>query len=709
MDSILLAFLQRNLPKIASDFRITLDNRTPDGYTVAFDGTYIQIQAGSRISACNAIYDYLKQICRVNLSWCGNEKLHLDKIVPFEGTLEKTIAQKYRVYMNYCTLDYSMCWWDWARWEQEIDFMAMNGINMPLCVIGTEAVWYETLLEFGFTEKEALETISGPAFWAWQLMTNIEGYLPPQDVSYVYERLTLGKKILARMLEFGMLPIQQGFSGHVPIKLKEKYPNARITEKPGWCFFPKTAQLDPLDPLFSEFGTAYLQKLDAMLGNHHFLACDPFHEGTPPKKGFLYLRRVGRAINELYRNFDANSTWVMQAWSLRKHIVKAVPKNRLLILDINSERTPKNRNLWGYPVVAGMLHNFGGKNAMQGKLQLHCKNPYAELKARGANVVGSGLFMEGIEQNPVIYDLQFALLTKADSIDFEAWLTDYIVRRYGKYDQTLRMAWDILLKTCYRNDGYQENEVGSVLCARPLPFPKRCGPCDVTDLFYNPRDLEKSLQLFLSVRGQYKDSDGYQYDLCDLMRQVLSNRFHIQQKEFSAAFKALDITQMQTIADAQMKLLYDLDAFLANRKNFTLARWVNQSHALAVTEAEKRYFDQNARTLITLWGDMYGDNGMLYDYAWREWSGLIKEYYAVRWQRFYDAAIREAKYGRRLVTEKGIKVCERPRPDATEFGKELFKFEKNWCETYSEYADPVNCDITGAAQILFDKYVDRHI
>lgn len=708
-DTVLSAFLQRVVPHTADAFQITLDTRTPDGYTVTFVDGAVHIVAGSRVSACNAVYDYLKQICRVNLSWCGNEALTLTEVVPFEGTLEKTIAQKYRVYMNYCTLDYSMCWWDWARWEQEIDFMAMNGINMPLCVIGTEAVWFETLLQFGFTQKEALDTISGPAFWAWQLMTNIEGYLPPQTVEYVYERLALGKKILARMLEFGMLPIQQGFSGHVPMLLREKYPNARITAKHGWCFFPKTAQLDPLDPLFSKFGTVYLEKLDALLGNHHYLACDPFHEGTPPKKGFLYLRRVGRAIDTLYRNFDADSVWVMQAWSLRKHIVKAVPKERLLVLDINSERTPKNRNMWGYPVVAGMLHNFGGKNAMQGKLRLHCKNPYAELKTRGANVVGSGLFMEGIEQNPVVYDLQFELLTKSDSVDFDKWLTDYIERRYGKYDQTLRAAWDILLKTCYSNDGYQENEVGSVVCARPLPFPKRCGPCDITDLFYDPKELEKALALFLSVQEEFKDSDGYQYDLCDLTRQVLSNRFHVQQKEFASAFKAVDATQMRRIADAQTELLYDLDTFLSNRKNFTLARWVNQSHALGTTEAEKRYFDQNARTLITLWGDMYGDNGMLYDYAWREWSGLIKEFYAVRWARFYDAAIDAAKQGKSLETEKGTKICDRPRPDATVFGKALFEFEKHWCETYSEYQEPVNRDVTDAAQALFCKYVGKDI
>lgn len=166
----------------------------------------------------------------------------------FNGVFSKTIEQKYRVYLNYCTLDYSMCWWDFEKWEKEIDFMAMNGINMTLAVIGSEAVLYETLLNFKCSKEEALNCISGPAFWAWQLMTNIIGYLPPKNEKYVYERLELGKKILNRLVELGIQPIQQGFSGHIPTILKEKYPDANIFMQNGWCNYPKAAQIDPLDP-----------------------------------------------------------------------------------------------------------------------------------------------------------------------------------------------------------------------------------------------------------------------------------------------------------------------------------------------------------------------------------------------------------------------------------------------------------------------------
>lgn len=40
-----------------------------------------------------------------------------------------------------CTQSYSFVWWDWARWEQEIDWMALNGINLALAWSGQEAIW----------------------------------------------------------------------------------------------------------------------------------------------------------------------------------------------------------------------------------------------------------------------------------------------------------------------------------------------------------------------------------------------------------------------------------------------------------------------------------------------------------------------------------------------------------------------------------------
>ena len=704
MDKTVSGFLERNLPKFKDDINISFSNSDKDFFSITACENKVNITANNYISAFHGLYEYLKNYCNVQLSWCGNKNIEIDKLTMFDGTFSKTIDQKYRVYLNYCTLDYSMCWWDFEKWEKEIDFMAMNGINMTLAVVGAEAVLYETLLSFNFSKEEALDCISGPSFWAWQLMTNIIGYLPPKSEKYVYERLELGKKILNRLVEFGIQPIQQGFSGHVPTAVKEKFPNANVLMQKGWCNYPKTAQIDPLDPFFKEFGTKYLETLESLMGNYHFIACDPFHESTPPKSSKEYLIQVGRVINSVYESFDSESVWVMQAWTMREHIVKAVPKNRILILDLNSEKTPANKNMWGYPVVSGMLHNFGGKNAMQGKLKKHCKNKYLELKENGANVVGSGMFMEGIEQNPVIYDLQFELLTSSKKIDWSNWLDNYILRRYKKYSTTLKKAWNLLLETCYKDDGYEENAVGSTLASRPQMMPKMTGPCCYSKVYYDTEKFEKAVALFLSVSDEYKDSDGYQYDLCDLMRQALSNRFYTNQKAFAKAHFWRKLSKVKEISEKQLDLLLDLDSLTSYRSEMCLSRWICDAQKLATDDEKRKYFDMNARTLITLWGDVNASTSALYDYSWREWSGLIKEYYYVRWSMFYKEVIEHMENHKRLVIKNGNDYVSRARYLNYDFGRKLGKFELEWGKTYKEYEYPVDKDTVDISKKLAEKW-----
>lgn len=48
-----------------------------------------------------------------------------------------------RFFLNYCTYGYSMPFWKWKDWERFIDWMALNGVNMPLAITGQEMVWYK--------------------------------------------------------------------------------------------------------------------------------------------------------------------------------------------------------------------------------------------------------------------------------------------------------------------------------------------------------------------------------------------------------------------------------------------------------------------------------------------------------------------------------------------------------------------------------------
>jgi len=43
--------------------------------------------------------------------------------------------------MNVCTFGYTYAFWQWRQWEQHIDWMALNGINLPLAFVAQESIW----------------------------------------------------------------------------------------------------------------------------------------------------------------------------------------------------------------------------------------------------------------------------------------------------------------------------------------------------------------------------------------------------------------------------------------------------------------------------------------------------------------------------------------------------------------------------------------
>ncbi|MEI7957436.1 MAG: alpha-N-acetylglucosaminidase TIM-barrel domain-containing protein, partial [Verrucomicrobiota bacterium] len=404
----------------------------------------IVLRGNTGVSIASALNYYLKTVAHCHLSWCGDQ-LNLPPVLPAVPDKIRIVnPHRYRVMFNYCTLSYSCAWWDWPRWERELDFLAMNGINTPLGVIGLEGVWYNTLTKNGFTDDEARAFLVGPTFSAWQWMTNIEGHGGPLPKHWIDERVKLGQQWMNRARELGMTPIQQGFSGHVPRLLKQKHPEAAIALLQGWCGFEGSAQLDPTDPLFQTLGKAFLEENIKLFGNSHLWAADPFHESAPPKSGAEYLEAVGKSIHALLKAADPQAVWAMQAWSIRKEIACAVPKGSLLVLDLGGS----SDGFWGHDFVKGQLHNFGGRINLHGDLQAVAHNPFAAAVGKNPQCVGMGLFPEAIIQNPVFYDCVFDMIWRKGPVEVEGWLKDYATRRYGAASDNSDKAWQILL-----NDG----------------------------------------------------------------------------------------------------------------------------------------------------------------------------------------------------------------------------------------------------------------
>ena len=104
----------------------------------------IRITGNNDNSLATGLNYYLKHIAGVHVSWLRCEPVELPRQFRLPAhPIRREALVKDRFFLNYCTYGYTMPWWTWKEWERFIDWMALNGINMPLAITGQEAVWYE--------------------------------------------------------------------------------------------------------------------------------------------------------------------------------------------------------------------------------------------------------------------------------------------------------------------------------------------------------------------------------------------------------------------------------------------------------------------------------------------------------------------------------------------------------------------------------------
>jgi alpha-N-acetylglucosaminidase len=650
----------------------------------------------------SALNWYLRNVAHASVSWNG-DNLRLPARLPAVPRREHvSTPYAHRVYLNYCTFNYTASWWDRARWEREIDWMALNGINMPLAATGQEAVWQATLARYGYTAAEVRRFLVGPAFQAWQWMTNIEQWGGPLPQSWIDSHLELGRFIIGRERELGMTPILQGFTGCVPVDMAARYPKARILPKAVWCEVPPgTAQLDPEDPLFAEFGRAFLEEQTRLLGTDHLYAGDPFHEGEPPRNTPEYLHDVGAKLYQIAHDFDPAATIVMQGWTIREGIVRGIPAERLLVLDLTGQKWTETSAFWGRPWVAGVLHNFGGRHSLGGNLPLIASNAPGLLadKGRGGNLVGIGLFPEAVEHNPLLYALATDIAWHREAPALDAWVDGYVRARYGADLPGARRAWSLLLHSVYSQRS-SEPAMESPVLARPSLLVDRSSPWGNLERDYDVRQVWEAWEALLSDAHSLHEVDPYLYDIVDVGRQALSDLSVPLSQELSKAWLAGDKARFAAAKGRFIELAADLDTLLGTRRDFLLGPWLADARRWGANQAESDLYERNARQLITVWGPN-SPKAYLSDYAGRQWSGLISSYYLGRWIRYFNFLETQPMSYR---DDKLPRVNGRPDNDASDFYRQLTEWEYRWCEGHERFPTEPSGHPVGEAYRLLAKW-----
>lgn len=636
----------------------------------------LNIAANTINAASYALYDYVKKYCHSSLSHTG-DNVQIPKVLP-ETNISIGVHAVYplRYALNYCTYNYTMSFWTWQQWEKELDWMSLNGVNLMLAPIGTEAVWQKTLQQLGVSDKEIRDFIPGPAFNAWWLMGNLEGWGGPVSDAMINHWASLQKRILIRMSELGINPVIQGFEGIVPSTLKDHYPKSNIIDQGTWCGFQRPAVLVATDPLFKKIAKLYYSNFKALYGNgFKYLGGDLFHEGG--RTNSIDLVEEAKLVQQNMQQNFPNATWVLQGWqdNPKVKMMAGLNPEHTLIIDLLGDRTETwlQRNQYGnFPWIWSTISNFGGRTTTGGTLMRVLTEPKKAERIFGkkCTLKGTGIIPEGIENNAIIYQwaLDGAWHKTVPSIEHK--LADFITARYGENNKDLNEAWQYLLQTIYdgREPGIQGGQGGyeSIFCARPdtssIGSASSWGP---TKLWFDPELLTQAALYLSKAAPLFKKVPAFKYDLVDTWRQVINLQARDVYTLLMQAFKQRNKLAFEKNKEIFIQLLLLQNKWLGTNENFRVGKWVNEAKSLLLNEADKKLCELNARTQITYWGPDDAKTS-LHEYANKEWQGILKDLYLQQWEKLF--AFEEAE-----IDGKPIAY-----PD-------FFAIEKEWSEQRNTY------------------------
>lgn len=645
---------------------------------------------------------FLKYYCLTTVSWYADDAVELPKAFPV--LKEKVCVDaraKNRFFLNYCTFGYTMPWWKWNDWERFIDWMALNGVNLPLAITGQEVIWHKVWTKLGLSDQEIRNYFTGPAHLPWHRMSNLDYFQGNLPNSWLNNQEALQKLILARERELNMKPVLPAFAGHVPKELKRLYPKANIHLLSKWGGFPtenRSSFLHPLDSLFNVIQKEFLTEQTRLFGTDHIYGADPFNEVDSPNWEPEYLANVSKNIYASLTAADPKATWLQMTWMFYydkenwtkprvQSFVNAVPQDKMLLLDYYCENTEiwkVTDKYFGQPYIWCYLGNFGGNTMMVGNVKEVGKRIENAFQNGGENLWGIGSTLESFDVNPFMYEY---VLDKAwnSHINDSVWIQNLADRYAGTNDANFREAWRIMYEKIYNS--MSRLGQGNLIDSRPT-LEGNDGWCSPS-ITYNNKDLCAIWGLMLKSKAKSRQS--YRFAVVNVGRQVMGNYFKPLRDNFTKAYKANDPIEMKRISAQMLDLIDEVDALVATCPSiFSLNNWINDAREIGIDNAEKDYYENNARTILTTWGFK---SQMLNDYANRNWSGLMSTYYKPRWNMFLNDVM--------------LAASENKQYNHKEFRAKVQQFEFEWTKSKRQPKVKRNANSVKLAEKLYKKYASQ--
>ena len=140
--AIIKGLAERIIPEHARHFDFITEPWETDSFLISSDSGRIVIRGNSVNSMAVGLNYYLTNYCMTHITWWDYDKVVMPSRLPeVEKPVGGSSRVKQRFFLNYCTYGYTMVYWQWPQWERFIDWMALNGVNMPFALTGQESIW----------------------------------------------------------------------------------------------------------------------------------------------------------------------------------------------------------------------------------------------------------------------------------------------------------------------------------------------------------------------------------------------------------------------------------------------------------------------------------------------------------------------------------------------------------------------------------------
>lgn len=611
-----------------------------DRYEITAKRNHVRVAATDPATAIAGVNAYLGTIGQ-SISWNGRN-LDEDAALPLPSTpITASSNVSHRFYGNDTEDGYTGAYRSWEQWEREIDELAALGFNEVFMPVGSEAVYFEVLQQFGYTADEARAWIPLPSHQPWWLLQNMSGYPSGTSDELLEQRTELGRKIADRLRELDMTPVLPGYFGTVPTDFAERNAGARVEPQGGWVGFERPGWLDPNSSVFPEVAEAFYAASEQKLGASAAYKMDVLHEGG--RRGQVDVPAATRAIEASLQAARPGATWVLLGWQNNPpaDVAAAANPETTFIVDGLSDRYDGRGGLeqqWsGIPYAFGTIWNFGGHTTMGAELTTWNDRYYDWLDAEGSAVDGIAAMPEGGLNNPAAIDFFAGLAWRDGPVDVNAWFDDWTERRYGVDDPELKAAWRALAETAYTlptNDSYSEAHDG-LYGARPSLSASRAATWSPGSFSYDPDRFAEALDHLLAAAPAAGGTASYRYDLMDVARQVTSNTSRVLLPQLQQAYGMRDRAAFTQLSEEWLGNIDLLDDLVVTQPQTLFGRWIADARDAAADAAEADRLEFDARSIVTTWGDRDAVNAGLNDYANREWQGLVGSYYKDRWERFF--------------------------------------------------------------------------